>query len=107
MQHAASAYAGEGTLRPRESVVGAFIVIGHNGFRILPNEVLVLFVLFWISLRLRDGGWNVAGIKRPRSCLKIVMMAILAAVVLQVGSELVIQPLASHLVHRPEQVSSC
>ena len=47
-----------------------------------------------------------AGLKRPRSWLKTVMMAIVAATVLQVGSEFVIQPLARHFFHRPEQVSS-
>lgn len=89
-----------------ELVLGSFIVIGHNVFHILPNEVPILFVLFWISLRLRDGGWRVAGLKRPKSWLKIMTMAVVAAVVLQVGSQLVVQPLASHLWHRPEQVSS-
>jgi membrane protease YdiL (CAAX protease family) len=89
-----------------EIVLGSFIVIGHNVFHILPNEVPILFVLFWISLRLRDGGWMVAGLKRPTSWLKIMTMAVVAAAVLQVGSQLVVQPLASHLWHRPEQVSS-
>jgi uncharacterized protein len=89
-----------------ELVLGSFIVLGHNVFHILPNEVPILFVLFWISLRLRDGGWRVAGLERPRSWLKIVTMAFVAAAVLQVGSQIVVQPLASHLWHRPEQVSS-
>jgi membrane protease YdiL (CAAX protease family) len=113
MQHAAEASASEPTLIPRERrisllevVLGTFIVIGHNVFRILPNEVPILFVLFWISLRLRDGGWRVAGLKRPQSWLKTVAMAIVAAAVLQFGSELVIQPLASHFWPRHEQVSS-
>jgi membrane protease YdiL (CAAX protease family) len=89
-----------------EILLGTFIVIGHNVFHILPNEVPILFVLFWISLRFRDGGWRVAGLKRPKSWLRVVAMAMVAAAVLQVGSELVVQPLASHLWHRPEQVSS-
>jgi hypothetical protein len=33
-------------------------------------------------------------------------MVIVAAALMQLGSQLVIQPLASHLWHRPEQVSS-
>ena len=41
-----------------EVAVGAFIVIGHNVFRIVPNEVPILFALFWISLRLRTGRWR-------------------------------------------------
>lgn len=38
--------------------------------------------------------------------LKIVVMAILAAALLLLGSQFGIEPLASHLWHRPEQVSS-
>jgi hypothetical protein len=43
-----------------ELIVGICIVIGHNVLHILPNEVTVLLVLGWISLRLRDGGWKIA-----------------------------------------------
>jgi len=34
-----------------EFAVAAFIVVGHNVFHILPNEVPILFVLGWISQR--------------------------------------------------------
>jgi hypothetical protein len=47
-----------------ELVLGTFLVIGHNVYHIVPNEVPFLFVLFWISLRVRDGGWKVAGLRR-------------------------------------------
>jgi len=89
-----------------EVFLGAFIVIGHNVLRIVPNEVPILFTLFWISLRLRDGGWNVAGLRRPKSWTGVVVMAFVGAFVLQLGSEFAIQPLASHFWHQPEQVSS-
>jgi uncharacterized protein len=89
-----------------EIVLGTFIVIGHNVFRVLPNEVPILFILFVVSLRIRDGGWSVAGLKRPGSWAKTVGMAILAAAALQLGSELIVQPIASHLLHQPERVSS-
>ena len=88
-----------------EVVLGAFIVIGHNVFHALPNEVPILFVLFWVSLRVRDGGWSVAGLNWPKSWVKTGLMAIGAAALL-LGSQFVIQPLASHIWHRPEQVSS-
>jgi membrane protease YdiL (CAAX protease family) len=88
-----------------EVVLGAFIVIGHNVFHIVPNEVPILFVLFWISLRLRDGGGSVAGLTRPNSWWKTVLMAIVAAALLQIGSQFVIQPLASQIWHAPEQTS--
>jgi hypothetical protein len=89
-----------------EVALGAFIVIGHNVFHILPNEVPILFVLFWVSLRLRDGGWSVAGLAWPKSWWKTVAMAFAAAALLLLGSQFVIQPLGSHLWPRPEQVSS-
>jgi membrane protease YdiL (CAAX protease family) len=89
-----------------EVLIGAFIVIGHNVFRILPNEVPILFVLFWISLWIRDGGWGVAGLGRPKSWVKTVLVALAAAAVLQLGSELVVQPFVARLSLGPEHASS-
>src|SRR6266545_5833021 len=48
-------------------LVGAFIVIGHNVFHIVPNEVIVLFVLGLASIRLRDGRLSSMGFERPAS----------------------------------------
>jgi membrane protease YdiL (CAAX protease family) len=89
-----------------EVVLGASIVIGHNVFHIVPNEVPILFVLFWISPKIRDGKWNLEGLRRPNSWLKTLVMAVVAAAVLQLGSELLIQPLASHFWHGHQNVSS-
>jgi len=89
-----------------EVALGSLVVIGHNVFHVLPNEVPILFVLFWISSRLREGRWIAVSLQRPKSWFKTIALAILAAAVLQVGSELIIQPLASHLWHRPEHISS-
>src|SRR5207248_10942926 len=77
-----------------ELVLGVFIVFGHNIFHILPNEVPILFVLGWISLRLRNGGWKYAGLNRPKLWWKTVALAILAAAILLLGSELVVEPIA-------------
>jgi membrane protease YdiL (CAAX protease family) len=60
-----------------EVLLGAFLVIGHNVFHVLPNEVPILFVLFWISLRIRDGGWAVAGLRRPESWARTALAALL------------------------------
>ena len=48
-----------------EFLLGAFIVIGHNVFQILPNEVPILFVLGLVSVRVRDHTRR-AGILRER-----------------------------------------
>ena len=55
------------TLSAFELLFGAFIVIGHNIFHIVPNEVTVLFVLGLASIWLRDGRLSSMGLKRPAS----------------------------------------
>jgi len=101
------------TLAPRarwfsllEFAVGVFVVVGHNIFRILPNEVPILFVLGWISLRLRNDGWKYAGLGRPKSWWKTVALALLAAAILLLGSELLVEPLAHRIWPEPEHVSN-
>jgi membrane protease YdiL (CAAX protease family) len=88
-----------------ELALGVFLVLGHNIFHILPNEVPVLFVLGWISLRLRNGGWKYAGLTRPESWWKTVALAILAAGILLLGSEVVVEPIAHRIWPEPEHVS--
>jgi len=88
------------------SAIGAFIVFGHNIFHILPNEVPILFVLGWISLRWRNGGWKYAGLSRPQSRWKTVALAATAAAILLLGSELVVEPLAHRVWPEPEHVSN-
>jgi membrane protease YdiL (CAAX protease family) len=89
-----------------ELVLGVFIVVGHNIFHILPNEVPILFVLGWISLRLRNGGWKYAGLSRPQRWWKTVALAVLAAAILLLGSELVVEPIAHRIWPEPEHVSN-
>ena len=89
-----------------ELVLGVFIVFGHNVFHILLNEVPILFVLGWISLRWRNGGWKYAGLSRPQSWWKTVALAIIAAAILLLGSELVVEPVAHRIWPEPEHVSN-
>ena len=76
-----------------ELFFGAFIVIGHNVFHIVPNEVIVLFVLGLISIRLRDGRWSAMGFKRPASWRRILLIALAAAALRILLGEFVIEPL--------------
>jgi len=78
-----------------EFFLGAFIVIGHNVFRILPNEVPILFVLGLISVRLRDGSFAAVGFKRPESWRRIVLIALAAAALRILLGDLVIEPLTA------------
>jgi membrane protease YdiL (CAAX protease family) len=89
-----------------EVALGVFLVLGHNVFRVVPNEVLFLFALFWVSFKARDGGWRVPGLVRPSSWRRTLVLALVGTVVLQVGSELLVQPLAHQIWHQPEQTSS-
>jgi membrane protease YdiL (CAAX protease family) len=78
-----------------EFLLGAGIVLGHNVFHVLPNEVPILFVLGLLSLRLRDGDWAALGLNRPASWLRTLSVALAAAAV-QIGlGEWVIEPLTS------------
>jgi membrane protease YdiL (CAAX protease family) len=89
-----------------EVLLGAFLVIGHNVFHIVPNEVPFLFGLFWISFGIRERGWKFPGLRLPRSWGRTLLWAMCAVVVLLVGSELVVQPLAHHFWPQPEHASS-
>ena len=88
-----------------EFALGSFIVVGHNVLHIMPNEVPILLALGWVSLRLRDGGWKVAGLRRPNSWWKTVALAVGAAAILQLDSEIVVGPLASRLWPAPQHIS--
>ena len=88
-----------------EVLLGAAIVIGHNVFHKIPNEVPILFALFWISFGLRERGWKLPGLRRPDSWTKTILYAVAAVIVLHVGSELVIQPLAHKIWPAPEKIS--
>jgi uncharacterized protein len=79
-----------------ELLLGAFIVIGHNVFHVVPNEVPILFVLGLVSIRLRDGGWSAMGFKRPASWIRLILLALAAAALRIILGGLVIEPLAGH-----------
>jgi membrane protease YdiL (CAAX protease family) len=80
-----------------EFLLGAFIIIGHNVFRIVPNEVPILFALGLVSLRVRDGGWGAMGLGRPASWRRVALIAVAAAALRIVLGEFVIDPLTSRV----------
>jgi CAAX protease family protein len=81
-------------LSAAEFSLGALIVIGHNVYRALPNEVPILLVLGLLSFRLREGSWTAMGLARPTSWGRTVVLALGAAATRVVLGELVISPLA-------------
>jgi membrane protease YdiL (CAAX protease family) len=83
-------------LSAAEFLLGAAIVIGHNVFRVLPNEVPILFVLGVVSLRVRSGTWAAIGLSRPPSWLRVILIA-LAAAVLRLVAGGAVESLAAHI----------
>jgi membrane protease YdiL (CAAX protease family) len=77
-----------------ELLLGAFIVIGHNVFHVVPNEVPILLVLGLVSIRLRNGAWFAMGFKRPSSWIRLVLIALAAAALRIILGDFVIEPLA-------------
>ena len=84
-----------------EFCFGAFIVIGHNVFHIVPNEVIVLSVLGFISMRLRDGGWFAMGFKRPASWRRILLIALVAAILRILLGQFLIEPVTGLFWPKP------
>jgi hypothetical protein len=88
-----------------ELAIGAAIVIGHNVYHVLPNEVPILFLLGWLSVRLRNGSWTAIGFKRPSSWARIVSISVAAATGRIVLGDYVLEPMALHFsppIHAPE-----
>jgi len=89
-----------------ELVLGGLIVVGHNVYHKIPNEVPILFVLGWISIHLRNGGWKNIGLTRPKSWWQAVLAAMAAAAILQLGGEIVVNPITARIWHRAPDVST-
>jgi len=79
-----------------EFLVGAAIVIAHNVFQVIPNEVPILVVLGLLSVRLRNGSLSAMGFKRPTSWARVVLIAVAAAALRVVLGDFVIDPLTAH-----------
>jgi membrane protease YdiL (CAAX protease family) len=79
-----------------EFIVGGAIVIGHNVYHVIPNEVPILFVIGLISLRVRDGGWGVIGLRWPVSWRRTILFALVTAAVRILLGQFVTDPLTAH-----------
>src|SRR5579872_692253 len=79
-----------------ELAVGSAIVIGHNVYHVIPNEVPILFMLGLLSLRLRDGSLAAMGLGWPISWRRTVLFALAAAILRLLLGTLVIDPVTAH-----------
>jgi CAAX protease family protein len=84
-----------------EFLFSAFIVIGHNVFHIVPNEVIVLSVLGLISIRLRDGRWSAMGFKLPGSWQHLLLIALAAAALRILVGQFLIEPVTGFFWPKP------
>ncbi len=95
--------------RPRwvsalEFLLASAVVIGHNVFHLLPNEVPILAIAGLISFRLRDGSWKAIGLRSPRSWRWTVLAALGVASLREVLGELV-ERVGMRIWHRASDVS--
>jgi membrane protease YdiL (CAAX protease family) len=79
-----------------EFVIGGAIVIAYNVYHVIPNEVPILFVIGFISLRVRDGGWGGIGLRWPASWRRTVLFALAAAAARILLGQIVTDPLTAH-----------
>jgi uncharacterized protein len=86
--------AGRRALSLAEFAAGGGIVIAHNVFHVVPNEVPILFVLAIVSIRLREGSFTAIGLGRPKSWALTILSAAAAAVVVIAMGQYVTEPLA-------------
>ena len=79
-----------------ELAVGSAIVIGHNVYHVIPNEVPILFVLGLLSAQVRDGSWKAVGLRWPVSWQRTILFALGVAALRILLSALVIDPITAH-----------
>jgi membrane protease YdiL (CAAX protease family) len=100
------------TLSPRSSravsavelLLGSFVVIAHNVYHLVPNEVPILCIAGLLSLRLRDGGWALLGLKRPASWIRTIGIALGAAGLRLLMGEFVTDPLTAKIWPTPQEL---
>jgi membrane protease YdiL (CAAX protease family) len=90
----ASAPRGGRALSLAEFVLGGAIVVAHNVFHAVPNEVPILFVIGILSIRLREGSFAAVGFGRPKSWWLTIAIAVATAIVVIAMGQFVTEPLA-------------
>ena len=82
-----------------ELLLGATVVIAHNVYQVVPNEVPILCIAGLLSLRLREGGWAALGLNRPASWIRTIGIALGVAVLCLLMGEFVTDPLIAKIWH--------
>jgi membrane protease YdiL (CAAX protease family) len=66
-------------------------------FNILPFPILLLFLVAWVSLRIRHLGWRDVGLRRPENWLPTIGIALLVGIGYQALDVFAITPLLQRL----------
>jgi membrane protease YdiL (CAAX protease family) len=88
-----------------EAAFATLLIVGRAIYPQIPNEVIVLFVVGWISLRIRSGGWAAIGIRKPESWRRLVLIAAIAAAVRIAVGDGVLVPALAQVWPAPEESS--
>lgn len=88
-----------------EMCLAILIVIAHNVFHWIPNEVPILLILAIASFRIREGSSFSQLYRRPPSWPRTLLLAALCFVLLQV-KDAILQPFEHYFATAPEHVSS-
>jgi membrane protease YdiL (CAAX protease family) len=88
-----------------EVVLAAGVVIGHNVYGVVPNEVLVLAGVGIASLALRKQSPRDIGMRRPASWSRTFLIALCAGVFLQLLSTYVTEPIISRVTGQASDLS--
>ncbi len=76
-----------------EVMLAVAVVLGHNIYHVVPNEVLVLAVVGALSLALRRQSLRSIGFRRPESWTRTFLIALAVGIGLQLLSTYVSEPL--------------
>ena len=93
------------TISAAELCLAIFIVVAHNVYHWIPNEVPILFLLALVSFRLREKSWGLRLYARPVSWMRTLSLAALCLILLEL-KDLAIEALGHRFSAAPEQVSS-
>jgi len=89
-----------------ELALAILLFVAVNIFHLLPlSESVWIFLLGWVSLRLRGLGWHAVGLVRPARWGRPILVAVLAAVLLQLLSTYVTEPVITSITGVPTDLS--
>jgi membrane protease YdiL (CAAX protease family) len=88
-----------------EVALAAAVVIGHNVFRAVPNEVPVLLGAALVSVILRRQSPRSIGFVRPWSWRRTILLGAATAIALQLVSTYVTEPVMIRFGQRPADLS--